>query len=800
MSKLPYEGICVVERSGLLSARLIGLLLADQGARVLVAQTAPPSQTASPPGDAAPLDPTLSFVHLDPYLNRGKGLLRTSGLEESSTADIIIVQGTEPVTVHPWQILVRVVAAFPGDACYGHLPADCSEDLLSATLGFFTDMALTGRVLHRPVIYTPLPLSSVYAAVIGAVSVGAALTERLRSGSGCEIYASRLAGGLAAMGALALTQKGLPPHLDLAPKHAVPPGVDAQEFSVMVERARQDGDKQSWLEQRLIPFGVPFKANNGSFLLLLNGVNRRATRKLYEHLNIWDTLLAQGLTDISPYEPASLGARGRNLADGPSLAFQHSDTIAQLLSEILVQKTAEEWERELCAIGVPVCAIKTLPQWLNDPQGRQAGLTTVLKTEEGPSAPQLGRAAWLHSAQPYPELKPGEALSVEQGLQQSQSAFKWDERSRQTFSPLPLAGTIVLDLTNVIAGPNAARMLGELGASVYRVEQPDPTHMPLALTIWGAEAGAGKKSVILDTKTPKGREILQRLIKKADFIVINKGDAQCQRLGVDLESLAHTNPKAILVQLTAHHGEKHSDRHDYPGYDPIGQAMTGIMKRFGPEGCPTYHGLASCVDYITGYLAVWAAVSAYFAQSRSVQSSVAGLAARQGDRAESSLMSASSLVGCAFLYGEPPAHQCGPQALGRTSTQRAYQVVDGWVYALAPEDLSAALSHLTVQQALTFLGARGIESARVNTVREMADTHREAISHTIRFQEREHARWVTECFVPTWFCFNQHIAQDRLGAVRIGSSADAVLQELNYTAGEIDQFKADRVILGTEWT
>ncbi len=800
MSKLPYEGICVVERSGLLSARLIGLLLADQGAQVLVAQTAPPSQTASAPGEAAPLDPTLSFEHLDPYLNRGKGLLQTSGLQESATADIIIVQGNGPVSIHPWQILVRVVAALPGDACYGHLPADCSEDLLSATLGLFTDMALTGRVLHRPVIYTPLPLSSVYAAVIGAVAVGAALTERLRCGSGCELYASRLAGGLAAMGALALTQKGLPPHLDLAPKHAVPPGLDAQEFAAMVEMARQDGQKQSWLEQRLIPFGVPFKAKNGSFLLLLNGVNRRATRKLYAHLHIWDSLLAQGLTDISPYDPASLDARGRNLADGPSLHFKYSEIIAQRLGDILVQKTAEEWERELCAIGVPVCAIKTLPEWLADTQGRQAGLTTVLHTEAGPSAPQLGRAAWLHSAQPYPELKPGEALSVEQGLQKSQSTFKWDERECQTFSPLPLAGTVVLDLSNVIAGPNAARMLGELGATVFRVEQPYPTHMPLALTIWGAEAGAGKKSLILDTNTPAGKEILNRLIQKADFIVINKGDAQCQRLGVDLESLAHTNPKAILVQLTAHHGEKHSDRHDFPGYDPIGQAMTGIMKRFGPEGCPTYHGLASCVDYITGYLAVWAAVSALFAQSRSVQSGLAQPAARQGDRAESSLMSAASLVSCAFLYGEPPAHQCGPQAVGRTSTQRAYQVVDGWVYALAAEDLSATLSQLSVQQALAFLRARGIESARVNTVREMADMHREAISHTIRFQERQHAGWVMECFVPTWLCFNRHIAQDRQGAVRIGSSAEAVLRELNYASGEIDQFRADRIILGTEWT
>ncbi len=799
MSQLPYTGISVVERSGLLSARLLGLLLADQGAQVLVARSDAAPQ-APPHPSAAPRDPSLHFEHLDPYLNRGKGLLQTSGDQESATADIIIVQGLEPVTVQPWQILVRVLAALPGDASYGHLPADCSEDLLSATLGFFTDMALSAKVLQRPVIYTPLPLSSVYAGVIAAVSVSAALTERLRSGSGCEIYASRLAGGLAAMGALALTQKGLPPHLDLAPKQALPQDVGKEEFAAMVALARQSGEKQSWLEQRLIPFGVPLKTRDGSHLLLLNGVNRRATRKLYEHLGIWGRLLAHGLTDISPYDPAAIDARGRNLADGPTLNFKYSEIIAQLLGEALLQKTAQAWEQELCAIGIPACVVNTLAQWLDDPQGRQAGLTTVLHTDTGPSAPQPGRSAWLQSAQPYPDLKPPETLSLAQGAQGAQSRFRPSDFSVQAFSQSPLDGHTVLDLSNVIAGPNAARMLGELGATVYRVEQPHPTHMPLALTIWGAEAGAGKKSVILDTNTAQGKEILQALIQKADFIVINKGDAQCERLGVDLQSLAQTNPKAILVQLTAHHGEKHGPRHDYPGYDPIGQAMTGIMQRFGPEGCPTYHGLASCVDYITGYLAVWAAVSALFSQKQRVRSGTDALPAKQGDRAESSLMAAASLVSCAFVHGEPPAHQCGPQALGRTATERAYQATDGWVYALAREDVSQVLSTLSVQEALAWLALRGIESARVNTVREMADLHRKPSSSTIQFQAKEDAGWITECFVPTWFCFDGQIAHDRQGAVRIGSSADEVLQDLNYSPAQIAELRAAQVVLGTEWT
>jgi crotonobetainyl-CoA:carnitine CoA-transferase CaiB-like acyl-CoA transferase len=88
-------------------------------------------------------------------------------------------------------------------------------------------------------------------------------------------------------------------------------------------------------------------------------------------------------------------------------------------------------------------------------------------------------------------------------------------------------------MTNVIAGPNCARMLAELCASVLRIEQPAPNHPPLAMTSWGAEAGSGKQSIILDTDTPDGREVLGKLLRRTDFVVANKGDAQCKHLGID---------------------------------------------------------------------------------------------------------------------------------------------------------------------------------------------------------------------------------------------------------------------------
>jgi crotonobetainyl-CoA:carnitine CoA-transferase CaiB-like acyl-CoA transferase len=795
--RTPFAGLRVVELGTTLAARLAGLLFADQGAQVLVARPGIDARRTAAPACAG-ADPTLGFEHLDPYLDRGKTLLETAGDEEAAVADLVLVDGDRPL-VHapPSRIVVRVLAALPDDPYYGHWKADCSEDLLSATLGLYTDMAITGRLLGRPVIYTPLPLSSVYTAVIAAVAAGAALLERLHSGRGREILASRLAGGLSAVGALGLKQTGLPAHLDIAPPAPVPAGLAADAFAALIAQARDSAERQAWLERRLVAVGMPYRTLDGRFVLLVTGANRRATRRLYRHLGLWDTLLARGLTDVSPFEPRALAERGRNLADAPSLDFRSLSIVAGLLEPIMASRTAAHWERELCALGVVAAEVKSLQEWLVDPQARQAGLTVVLPTDDGPALPQPGRAAWIASARPYPPLVPARRLGHAQGLEAARSRLTLPPGDRSPSRAGPLAGRVVVDLTNVVAGPNGARMFGELGATVYRVEHPEPGHIPLATTVWAAEAGAGKRSIILDASHPEGREVLERLLARADLVMINKGDAQCERLGLDPAALHRRHPRLVLVQLTAHHGEQHGGRHDHPGYDPVGQALTGILQRFGPPGCPTYHGLASCVDYLSGYLGVWAGIAALYA--RALRDSEADAGPAVPEKAETSLMAAATLMGCAFLYTEPPAHQCGPGALGRSATQRAYPVADGWVYAIAGSDLSAELAGLTVGAALERLGARGIDCARVDTVRALADRHRGARTGTIRLQSAEHQGWVTECFVPTWFCFDGVSPAGREGPVRIGSSAAAVLAELGYGPTEVERLQRAGVVSGTEW-
>lgn len=532
----------------------------------------------------------------------------------------------------------------------------------------------------------------------------------------------------------------------------------------------------------MIPFGVPYRAADGRMVILINGVNRLATRRLYKALGIWDQLLAAGLVDISPYTPESLAVRGRNLADSPTLDFASASLVAELLEEIIATKPAAEWERELCGLGVAAAKVMSLQEWLNDDEARRAGLTTTVGDR-----PQLGRAAWLASARPYPPL----AAHADHAIGDAHNTAASPIGASPENTARPLQGRIVVDLTNVIAGPNCARMLGELGATVYRIEQPDPSHPPIAMTIWGAEAGAGKQSIILDILKPEGQAVLHALLARADFVVANKSDAQCQRLGIAAESLHALNPRAILVQLTAHHGERMGARHDYPGYDPTGQAITGIMLRFGTAQCPTYHGLASCVDYLTGYLAAWSAVTALYARERRSDG--------HGDWAQTSLTAAASLMQLLFQFEEPPASACGPHATGTTAGCRTYRVTDGWIFAMGDSDLTALLQGHTVASALATLAERSIQAIRVNTVRELAARHRTQPSRTIHFQAIDQDGWRTECFVPTWFCFDGAVPESRQPAVRIGSSADAVLRSIGMSALALEQLEAGGAVGRPEW-
>ena len=142
-------------------------------------------------------------------------------------------------------------------------------------------------------------------------------------------------------------------------------------------------------------------------------------------------------------------------------------------------------------------------------------------------------------------------------------------------------------------------------------------------------------------------------------MVFNRLDAAIARMGLDYELLRKINPKAIAVQMSAFKGERPASFDPYPGYDPILQAQTGIMTRYGSAEGPELHGVASCVDYLCGYLGALSGIVALVAQRRRGDG--------KGDWADTSLASAASLIQLPFLVANPP---------GRP---RVYPQGEGWL-------------------------------------------------------------------------------------------------------------------------
>jgi crotonobetainyl-CoA:carnitine CoA-transferase CaiB-like acyl-CoA transferase len=764
--KAPLGSVRVLELSQTLTGRLTGLLLADQGAEVYAERDKPSGQFD------------------DAYFDRGKHLLPAGALADISSADVIIVDGDKPVKRLPHQTVMRVVAALPGDADYGFLPPDCSEDLIGALVGFFTNMSVTGPMLGRPVIYTPLPLSSVYAGVNGAVAVAAVLVDRERTGLGREVHASRIAGGLSAIGALALTSSGLPPHLAPIVVGGLPPGLSPERAKVIMGRAMSDPAGQLWLEQRVAPLSAPYRCADGRFLLPMAAPNRRLTRRALEALGLWDKALAAGMVDANTFDPANIGYRHNNLADSLALRFDLTEKLADWLEPIFASRTADEWDRFLQANGVAVAIIGTWQEWLVHRTARETG---IIDRVSGDPHVRVGRTSWVESAQPYPPLAVGQKMRA---LPPRKTPVP--KATGVAPAKFPLAGYSVLDITNVLAGPSCGRMLAELGASVVQSFQPEPNGSPTIVVDWAGEVACGKRSIIVNVRKPDGAKVMAQLASKADFVLANAMDAQLVRLSLDPATLKRSNPKCIGLQVTAFRGERRGPQDNDLGFDPSIQGPTGIMERFGNPGAPTYHGVASCVDYLCGYLACLSGVVALYAREHRKDG--------KGDWAQASLAPSATLTQL-LLTGvpKPPDDIRGQAAVGRNAGERVYQQTDGWIFVQGKTDMSAELSGKTQAQALTLAKSKGLPAVPVQTCRQIADRHADKPSPTVYFEKRESDGWVNHCFRPTWFTFDGVPTPRPRATSRIGADGPEVLTQLGYSAEDITRLQASGAIGRTEW-
>jgi crotonobetainyl-CoA:carnitine CoA-transferase CaiB-like acyl-CoA transferase len=180
----------------------------------------------------------------------------------------------------------------------------------------------------------------------------------------------------------------------------------------------------------------------------------------------------------------------------------------------------------------------------------------------------------------------------------------------------PLAGLRVIDAATLAAGPLIATWLGEHGAEVIKVEQPDGGD---PLRQWGAQKdgvglmwkslGRNKKAITLNLREEAGRDLLRSLTDQADVVLLNLRPSTLQRWGLDHDSLARTNPRLVTVHVTGYGaGGPKSDR---PGFGTLGEAMSGFAHLTGsPDGPPTLPSfmLADGVAALTATYAVMMAL------------------------------------------------------------------------------------------------------------------------------------------------------------------------------------------------
>ncbi len=217
-------------------------------------------------------------------------------------------------------------------------------------------------------------------------------------------------------------------------------------------------------------------------------------------------------------------------------------------------------------------------------------------------------------------------------------------------SPGPLHDILVLDLTRALAGPHAAMMLGDLGARVIKVESPagDDSRG------WGPPflgegeqrestyffaANRNKESIVLDLKDDADKEVLARLVERADVLVENFRVGVLDRLGFPVDRLHELNPRLVVLSITGF-GHDGPQAHR-PGYDQILQGEGGLMSITGssPDE-PTKVGMP-IADLLAGMNGAYGVVAALYERERtglgrvvrtSLLAAMVGVHAFQGTR------------------------------------------------------------------------------------------------------------------------------------------------------------------------
>jgi crotonobetainyl-CoA:carnitine CoA-transferase CaiB-like acyl-CoA transferase len=262
----------------------------------------------------------------------------------------------------------------------------------------------------------------------------------------------------------------------------------------------------------------------------------------------------------------------------------------------------------------------------------------------------------------------------------------------------PLEGITVLDLGTIYAGPYTGMLLSDLGANVIKVEPLDGD--PWRTFAFGfLGVNRGKLGLAINLKDEAGKTLFYDLVKKADVVCDNFRAGVSERLGVDYQTLKKMNPRIVSCAITPFGSS--GPMAGLPGFDPILQARSGLMRAQGGEGQePVYYQISIC-DFVAALLATLGVLAALNVREKT----------GQGQLVETSLAKAAMAAQAAEFTryaGRPADPAGGPDLIGVSALRRAYHCSDGWVFLAADKGEAAEAVARVAKDAL-----EGMDTSRL---------------------------------------------------------------------------------------
>jgi crotonobetainyl-CoA:carnitine CoA-transferase CaiB-like acyl-CoA transferase len=564
MKKQILEGLRIVEFGHFIAAPLTGMMLAEQGADVI--HIVNPNELESDPILNAILERGKTRLFLD--LKNSQDLVKFKDLISKSDC---LINNYSPETLPNFGVDIdNIRSTINPQLIYCSIPAFPGGDLREKIPGYEAIAGMAGLIYEKPLsnpIQHDFPLGSVMSGIYAAIGIIGALIVRKKEGIGQNIEVSLYQSNLFAMMLQILVLTG-------APRSFMPLKMLSTPFMGAWECA----------DKRQIYVHMTMPAHNAKIIEFLD------THGFHNEID----KLRSILSPITIKDPTLISSIGE------------ANKIRDVMKGIFLSKPALEWESLL---GEEFCVIKirTLHEWVEE--SVQSKIGDCIKVPD----PIFGE---LYAPGPVVVSNPISAQIKPRILNRkyeeiielwNASAIPYDSSKKskiksQSVLSAPLEGIRVFDLSRIIAGPFAARILTELGADVISITSPNNLEWALS---FHAVYNVGKKSVNIDLASEEGAQQLWSLIetlKPNVFIQNYRSLALTKQFGLDFEKLQKKLPNIVYTHMNAYGNV--GEWQTRAAFEQVVQAVTGIQLEYMKGSFPKVFPVAildTCAGLLGGF-------------------------------------------------------------------------------------------------------------------------------------------------------------------------------------------------------